>query len=272
MERAEIRVRSDADRLVMDCVRELRPLFERLRGSVVVVGGLMTRVWFHARPIPEIVPRATIDVDLGVDRKRLGIASESELVRPLLNDADFYQQSPQYSFRFSKKVGAQRELLVDVLVAPGASRLEPPMLEKGVPTIEAPGLAYALLRGPTELSVEFVAESEHLNSVLPLPHIDAAFVLKGALMAQGSRFERRTIDTVDAITLAALCANDREAVQCLASHRRRSDVKRALGWLESGFTDQRSAAAGRAEDHFGVGMGAWSVRVAQRLLDAVNGR
>jgi hypothetical protein len=46
-------------------------------------------------------------------------------------------------FRFRKRFGDGEALLVDVFVAKGASRQEPPVLEKGVVTLAAPGLTYA---------------------------------------------------------------------------------------------------------------------------------
>jgi len=48
-------------------------------------------------------------------------------------------------FRFEKHL-QHGSILVDLLIAKGASRSKPPILEKGIETIAAPGLAYALSR------------------------------------------------------------------------------------------------------------------------------
>jgi hypothetical protein len=56
------------------------------------------------------------------------------------------------------------------------------VLEKGVVTLAAPGLTYAIARRPYFVDVEFVAEDTTTALELPLPTLDAAFVLKGALV------------------------------------------------------------------------------------------
>lgn len=176
-----------ADRLLVTGLLDLKSILDELRGNVLIIGGLMARMWLHLRPVEGIPPRATADVDLGIDRQGLGLTATSERVRPLL-EAQSYKQLPgDEGFRFRKSFGAGEALLVDLFVAKGASRHEPPMLEKNLMTLAAPGLAYALSRGPYVVDAAFVDGATTTALELPLPRLDAAFVLKGALVASGVR-------------------------------------------------------------------------------------
>jgi len=246
-----------------------------LRGHVLLVGGLMARTWLHLRPVEDIRPRATADVDLGVDRRGLRLTSSSEKVRPLLQDQGYRPLGGDEGFRFQKNVAQGEALIIDVFVAKGASREEPPLLEKGLVTLAAPGLTYALERGPHFVEVDF-ADAGWITTVeLPLPTLDAAFVLKGALAASGvrSRPDRRDSDRIDALLLAAACLNDHEAVSALARARNREALA-ALAWLRSSAADPRSAVARTLDRYLGEvhaveGGAEWAADVATRLLDAV---
>lgn len=168
-----------ADRLLVAGLLDLKSILDELRGNVLIIGGLMASMWLHLRPIEGISPRATADMDLGIDRRGLGLTATSERVRPLL-EAQSYEPLPgDEGFRFRKSFGAGEALLVDLFVAKGTSRQEPPMLEKNLMTLAAPGLAYALSRGPYVVDVAFVDGATTTALELPLPRLDAAFVLKG---------------------------------------------------------------------------------------------
>jgi hypothetical protein len=270
MEHAVIAVEGPADRLLMSGLEDLRPVLDELRGSVLIVGGLMTRAWVHARPSPGLLSRATVDVDLGINRRSLRLSGNSKLIEPLLNRAGFEKGLGDNAFQFSREL-AIGEFRVDVMVAPGHSRADPPLVEAGVPSIAVPGLAYAILRGTKFMQVQFVDAVRSATFDLPLPALDAAFVMKAALVAKRSRVARLAIDTADAITLAAICANDDDSPAAIAEHRDRSDVKDAISFLES-LADVRGATARRIEEHFAdqngiTGMGDWSVHVAQAMLE-----
>jgi len=249
MNEAVIGVRGEADRLLVDGLRELRPVFERLGDNALVVGGLMARLWLFAEPI-EIEPRATGDVDLGVDRKGLRIGGDRRIVAPLLEGVGFEPRAGEEQFRFVKDLDGGA-FPVDLGVAPGSSRNEPPLLEKGIETIEIPGLAYALERRTT-MHAKFVEGGAAEEFELPFPELDAAFVLKGALCKKGvrNRADRRQRDTVDTVCLAAACAGNEGSMDALAASRKRADVKAAIGWVRDNFAAADSAAARRVQQHF----------------------
>ncbi len=137
MRRAVIGISGEADRLVADGLEELRPVFEKLRGGFLVVGGPMTRVWLHLRPIG-IPPRATADVDLGIDRLALRLVGNRRLIAPLLRETGFEPRPGDERFRFVKEIEG-RALPVDFGIAPGRSRKEPPLPGRGIATIAIPG-------------------------------------------------------------------------------------------------------------------------------------
>lgn len=159
----------------------------------------------------------------------------------------------------------------------GHSRSEPPILERDLPTVAAPGLAYAVARGPIDFDVEFLSGERAHGFRLPLPRLDAAFVLKAALVASGARTKSHHLmrDTVDAVMLAAACAADDEAVAALRSGVRirgtgREEVRAAIRWLGSALETPESAGARRLDAHFGDdATSAWGVQVAAGLTGAV---
>lgn len=277
MARAVIGAAKRPDLVVVEGLRDLLPVLDRLAGSVLIVGGLMVRLWLHAHPIGLPV-RSTADIDLGIDRRRLQLAPSSSVVAPLLRKQGFGPAGAEAGgpFRFSKRL-PHGELLVDLLVAPGASRSDPPVLEKGVTSLAAPGLAYALERGTCAMTCEFLDRSGAVLATLDLPlaHLDAAFVMKAALSLSGQRVrvDRRRTDTVDAVMLAAACLARPGAVDVLRRNRARRDVGRAVGWLRASFRDVKTAEARRVERHFEdelgrTGMAEWAVDVAARFEKA----
>jgi len=196
MPRAVIAVDSDADRVLAAALTDLGPVLAELRGSVLVLGGLMQRIWLELRPVEGTAARATADVDLGIDRKSLRLTATSERVGPLLKQTGYRPLPGEDGFRFEKKL-ERGSMLVDLFVAKGASRNEPPLLERGIETLAAPGLAYALTRPAVMVELELVDGSGSTVVDLPLPSLDAAFVLKAALVESGVRLrpDRRERDT-----------------------------------------------------------------------------
>ncbi len=174
-----ISVSGPADRLLAAGLDDLRPVLADLRGHVLVVGGLMARAWLYLRPVDDILPRATTDIDLGIDRKGLRLTADSVRVRPLLEDRQYTSLGGEDGFRFQKEFGPGKTLGVDVFVAKGASRREPPVLERGLATLAAPGLTYALARGPYFVDVELVDGPVITVVELPLPTLDALADLVG---------------------------------------------------------------------------------------------
>ncbi len=161
--------------------------------------------------------------------------------------------------------------MVDCLVSKGASRDEPPVLERGIRSLAAPGLAYAFRRGAVPLRIVLQGE-ERIEIEMYTVALDAAFVMKAAFTASGLRVrvDRRNTDTVDAILLAAAVLGDAEAVQALAAHRTHGEAKAALRWLAESFASPRSAAARRVADHYEDPAAAeWAVDVAERLPGAL---
>lgn len=238
----------------------------------------MARLWLYLRPVEDIPPRATADVDLGIDRRGLGLTGTTERVRPLLEAQQYTAFPGDEGFRFRKSFGDGEALLVDVFVAKGASREEPPVLEKGVVTLAAPGLTYALARHPYFVDVEFVDEDTTTALELPLPTLDAAFVLKGALVESGvrTRPDRRRRDRVDAIMLAAACLTDDEALEALRQAQNK-EARRALRWLAECVTHAESPVAKAIGDylhdeHELPGGADWAVEIAAALTSESRAR
>lgn len=265
MIRCEIPVASDADRLLYEGLPLLMPVLDKLGAGALLIGGLATTAWLLARPVG-LPTRATRDVDLGMDRAALGLRGDRAIVAKLLHEHNFEPGHRGEAFRFRRATPAG-DFVVDLLVAPGASRADPPILEPGIPTLAAPGLAYALRRGSVPLELVVVGD-ERRSFRLRTVQLDAAFVLKAALVASGvrQRSDLRTTDTVDAIMLAAACASDDDAMMELNSAGRRSDVRSAVRWTCEQFTSPRSAAARRVSGHVGGEEGGeWAFAVAQRF-------
>jgi hypothetical protein len=255
----------------MQGLQDLEPTLQELKGHVLLVGGLMARSWLHLRPVEGLPPRATADIDLGVDRQGLRLTAASTRIQTLLAQSDYHPQAGEETFRFEKQLGDGRTLMVDVLVPKGASREDPPILEKGIATLAAPGLAYAISRRPYFVNARFIDDDSEVQIELPLPALDAAFVLKGALVASGvrSRPDRRFRDRVDGVMLAAACLEDGAALAALQRARGR-EARKALEWLVGSLDSPTSAVAAAIESHFGAeysipGGAEWAVGVGERM-------
>jgi len=279
MEKVVLAIDGDADRVVAAALSDLDPVLSQLQGRVLLVGGLMQRIWLHLRPVTGIAPRATADVDLGIDKKGLRLTADSQRIGPLLEERGYEARPGEDGFRFEKRL-QHGSILVDLLIAKGASRSEPPILEKGIETIAAPGLAYALSRPSVLVEVTF-ADGDDLTVVeLPMPTLDAAFVLKAALVGVRRRPDRLERDTVDALMLAGACASDADAVEALSEARSKSkEVRRSLALLDNGFDSPERAQARRVIGYLkrerGIESGYagdWVVGVARSLSTKVGSR
>jgi hypothetical protein len=269
-----ILVASEADRLLFEGLPHIEPVLAELGDGAILIGGLATTAWIEASDL-QLPLRATRDVDLGIDRKGLRLSSTTVKVRPLLRAQGFEPRVGDEQFRFEKDTAAGK-FLVDFLVAPGASRDEPPLLEAGLESLAAPGLAYAILRRPTALLLTLVDRKQERTFKLPVVKLDSAVVMKGALVASGMRMkrDRRITDTSDAIMLAGACTADPPSVTKLREHGRRNDVRDAVGWLTEAFNDEKSRAARRVEEHFQTEFGqpggaAWAVEASARFAEAL---
>lgn len=271
-----ILVASEADRLLFEGLPHLEPVFAELGDGAIVIGGIATTAWIETSDL-DLPLRTTRDVDLGIDRKGLRLGSSEPKVQPLLRAEGFEPLLGDHRFRFEKETPAGKFLL-DLLVAPGASRADPPLLEAGMPSLAAPGLAYAIVRRPTHLKLTLSTKEQERTFELPIVKLDAAVVMKGALASSGMRMkpDKRITDTSDAIMLAVVCAANPQSVAQLRKHRRRSDVRQALGWLTQAFADEKSRAARRVEQHFESefaqsGGAAWAVEASARFTEALRG-
>jgi hypothetical protein len=131
------------------------------------------------------------------------------------------------------------------------------------------------MRGPLFVDLVFVDGGVTTEVEVPLPTLDAAFVLKAALVESGVRMrpDRLERDRVDAVMLAAACLTDEWAVEALAVAGQ-SEARRALRWLDSSLASPESRVARSVEtfmrDQHGTPGGAeWAVSVAQSLARAV---
>lgn len=267
MLRYEINVASPADEVLFDGLPHLQPVLDRLGPQALLVGGLAAAAWLDARPIGLPI-RATRDVDLGIDRHGLGIRRGQAPIAPLLRDQGFAPGFADEEFRFSYNT-PRGPFVVDLLVAKGASRDEPPILEEGMTSLAAPGLAYAISRGAVQLTLVLSHAGESRRFATYAPTLDAVFVMKATLAASGLRTkpDKRVTDTADAIMLAAACATDPGAMRALAERRRTGEVKRAVGWLADRFTGPTSAEARRVSQHLGGDHGgAWAVQTAATFM------
>lgn len=271
-----ILVASEADRLLFEGLPHLKPVLAELGDGAIVIGGLATTAWIETSDL-DLPLRATRDVDLGIDRQVLRLGSSRAKVQPLLRAQGFEPLLVDHGFRFERQTPAGK-FLIDLLVAPGASRADPPLLEAGMPSLAAPGLAYAIKRRPTHLKLTLSDRREDRSFDLPVVKLDAAVVMKGALVSGGMRMkpDKRITDTSDAIMLAAACVPDRPSIEQLRVHRRRKDVREAVSWLTTAFGDEKTAAARRVERHFEAefaqpGGAAWAVEAAARFAEQLRG-
>jgi hypothetical protein len=264
-----IDIETPADRLLYEGLPLVAPALAELGTGALLIGGLATAAWLAANPVG-FPARATRDLDLGIDRKALGITRHRRVVGPLLRGLDFEPGFGGEEFRFVRNTEAG-DFVVDLLVAKGASRERPPLVESGISSLAAPGLAYAFARGPVPIRIVLLGE-ERREVTLETITLDAAFVMKAALVASGerSRADRRITDTADAVMLAAACAADPTAVAALGKNAQRSEVKAALGWIADRFDSPRASIPRRFAQHTGEDDAAeWAVGVARSLSDSV---
>jgi hypothetical protein len=273
MPASRIDVTGPADRLLFEGLPHLQPVIDNLGDGVMLIGGLAATAWIGASDIG-LPLRATRDVDLGIDRRGLRLTASQSKVVPLLRDSGFESMGGDASFRFVKETPAG-DFIVDLLVAPGSSRANPPILEQGLTTFPAPGLAYAILRRPKPLSLIVAHGETEREFKLPIVSLDSGFVMKAVLTASRRlRPDRRITDTADAVMLAAACVSDQESLLALREHRRRKDVREATRWMTSAFETETTAAARRIERHFEAEFGqaggaAWAVDISGRFKRAL---
>lgn len=275
MPRLVLSVDRPVERVLLAGLPHLLPVVEELAGGVMLIGGLATTAWLASSPL-ELPLRATRDVDLGIDRVALGLTGGARRIVPLLERHDFSRRVGDESFRFRRTTGAG-DFLVDLLLPRGASRAQPPVIEVGLDSVAAPGLAYAIIRGPERLYLRLSEAGRLHRFELPIASLDAMLVMKATLVAEGARTEldRRVVDTADAVMLAAAVSRDAASLRALATNRARSEPRRALRWWRERFADERSAEARRVESHFerehrGPGGATWAVAAVGELLAALD--
>jgi hypothetical protein len=266
-----IAVAGPTDRLLLAGLRRVSPVLDELGPGAMIIGGLMVRLWLHARPI-DLPARATPDIDLGIDKRVLRISGTKRVIGPLLEEHGFepgYRGEPFRYFRNEEGLGT---IIVDLVIARDASRRDPPLLEHRMETVRAPGLVYAQLRQPVALRLRFVDGGSTFELEVHTARLDAAFVLKAALAQSGLRTQpdRLQSDSVDAIMLAAACLRDPESLEALSSNRARGDVRKALRWIEHAFRSPTAVGARRMETHLedegaGSGGGVWAHATAIAL-------
>lgn len=266
----EITVGTPADELLYEGLPLLAPALEKLDSGALLVGGLAVAAWIAAHPVG-FPARATRDIDLGIDRQALRIGRDQQVVGPLLRALDFEPGYRDEEFRFARETSAG-DFVVDCLVAKGASREQPPIVEAGMSSLAAPGLAYAFKRGAVPLRIVLLGE-ERREVNLHTVTLDAAFVMKAAFTASGlrSRADRRITDTADAVMLAAACVGHDESLKGLAANARHSEAKVALRWIAEKFDSPRAQMPRRVAEHFGDDSAAeWAVGVAGALTTALS--
>lgn len=129
-------VRGPADRLLLAGLTALEPVLAKLGDGVLLIGGLATAAWVETSEI-DVPVRPTYDVDLGVDRRALGLAARTSKLRPLLAQHGFRRRPGDEPFRFACETD-KGEFLLDLLLPRGASRRVPPSIEAGLDSIQRP--------------------------------------------------------------------------------------------------------------------------------------
>jgi hypothetical protein len=216
--------------------------------------------------------RPTFDVDLGIDRFAVGITRTRTVVGPLLESQNFSPNFGGEPFRFWRETG-EGPLVVDLLVAKGASRETPPVVELGIESLAAPGLRYALGRDAVPLELVLRAEESRTFRLHTIT-LDAAFVMKAALVVSGvrTRPDQRISDTADAVMLAAACARDPEAMTQLRDAQGRGEPRTAIRWVTERFGNVRTAEARRMGEFLGGDEGAaFAVAVATEFKSGLAG-
>ncbi len=255
--------------LVAEGLEAVSPVLDELGSGALLIGGLITAAWLDSRPVG-IPARATVDIDLGIDRLALGLTGRRERIVRLLAEHGFTKGFGGEDFRFVRDTSAG-PFVVDLLLPAGASRSRPPLIEPGLSSLSAPGLRYAITRGPVPVELRVLGRptrSFRLHGI----SLEAAFVMKATLVADRLRTRRDKLvaDTADAVMLARACASDPGAMAAMAADRRFSEPRRAINWLMSEFVTPRSRGARRMAEHVGGDHGAeWAVNAAREFESAL---
>jgi hypothetical protein len=268
-----IRVAGPADRLLLAGMTALQPIVDELADGVLLIGGLATTAWAQSGPA-DLPVRATRDVDLGINRRALGLTSTSRRIQTLLERHGFHRRPDDENFRYRRQTESG-EFLLDLLLPKDASRDDPPIIEAGIDSVAAPGLAYAIRRGAARLDLTLVTDEDSHRFTLPIATLDAMLVMKAGLLADGTRAQtdRRITDTFDAVVLAAACTHDHEALRALA-HAKGREAARAMRWLRSSFPAADALAPRRVERHVASehgqpGGGDWATATVATFLAAL---
>lgn len=261
-----------ANRLLAAGLERLDPVIDDLYNGVLIIGGLAVTVWLHAHPTGLPV-RATRDIDLGIDRTALRLTSTSHRLTPLLAEHGFESQPEDEPSRFTCPT-PHGAFLLDLVLPKGASRATPPEIERGLPAVASPGLAYAIARGSTPVTLTCTTEDGPRRFRLPIARLDAMLVMKAGLVAGSTRpAHRSSIDAADALMLATACASDPDALAALRAHRTTSEPRTAIAWIADAFTDPTTRYSRRIGQHFANEYGrddgaTWAVAAAQHFLRA----
>jgi hypothetical protein len=219
-----------------------------------IVGGWMVRGWTEGGSA-STGSRPTIDVDLTLFPGRGRRATE--LVPDRLAEAGLH--ADEEPFRLRRDDG----VLIDLLVPPGGSRGEPPKLGKQI-LFRADGSAFAFELPPEPVRVGI----RRRRLEYQIPRLGAALVHKTIVLA-GMR-PRYLDDASDVARLLAVARREPEqAIEDLRQHRRRRDVRRALGALSALFNEEDARGARWVEQELGTRVALISVEDARWLASEV---
>lgn len=188
-----------------------------------IVGGWMVRAWGAEGP----ALRPTVDVDLELrPTKAVRLARR---VPERLRAAGLRPHTEP--FRFVAEGG----ILIDLLIAPGGSRHDPPRLGDQM-VFEAEGSRLAFELAPERVRVMRGGEGVHIL----VPRLAGALALKTVVLAQ-SRPLRVRIDAQDVAILLEVARGEPEPlVADLRAHARMSDVRRMRRGLLDLFAGEGS--------------------------------
>jgi len=185
-----------------------------------VVGGWMVRAWVEGSAVG--AARPTVDVDVALLASRGG--GKVEEVPQRLRDAGLLPTDEPFRLR------GPDDLLVDLLVPPGASRADPPRLGTHI-VFEARGSRFGFEMPPEPVSVRL--DDDRLG--FPTVRLAAALVLKAVVLGV-ARPGRTEVDAVDVARLLSVVRDGpAEAISDLRSHSRRRDVREGLQRLATFF-------------------------------------
>lgn len=191
-----------------------------------VIGGWMVRAWVEGAGVGSLRP--TVDVDLLLLASRGSGKAERVPVR--LNEAGLLPFEEPFRLR------GPDDVLVDLLVPPGASRKVPPRVGDQI-VFEARGSRFGFELPPEHVSVRM--GEERLG--FPTVRLSAALVVKAIVLGIG-RPGRAQVDAVDVARLLSVVRVDpEEAIADLRSHARQSEVKDARRQLHRLFAREEDA-------------------------------